>query len=142
MTTITPEERAEIKADLTEHHLFPFALLGLRLLEALEASEKDGFILSAGQCIYPDGDGLIGNDSGYPECKKVAEIEILKARVAALERQRDRLVDKLADVAAECPNGEILYCSKSMKTKTIEDSSKLCLQCWHEWAAQEGEANA
>ncbi len=37
--TITPEERAEIRAELNNRHLLPYAGLGLRLLTALEAAE-------------------------------------------------------------------------------------------------------
>lgn len=70
-TPITPEERAEIRAELNNRHLLPYAGLGLRLLTALEAAEAESARLRA------ERDWLAGSmaEDGCPYLAFWADLE-------------------------------------------------------------------
>jgi len=123
MSTITPEERANIRHPSNFHDYDR-----KRLLDALEADEaaRDAAIRELGT-IATD----YGRAQGYAEGMAM-RAKSAEARAAEAERQRDRLIDHIAEFDGEWyPPAEM--------NKGKEYTKQEAIAAWLEWAAQEND---
>lgn len=57
------------------------------LVEAVEDLLEENSFLSAGTCVLPSGEGLVGDEGGTPYCKLKVENDRLKTMVGKMQEQ-------------------------------------------------------
>jgi hypothetical protein len=83
------------------------------LLTEIERLTAENFTLAAGACIYPNGDGLIGDERGNAVCAKDATIGRLKSELTtareALKPFANWAVSRLSEMSKHQPDAREVF---------------------------------